>query len=387
MAQDVLISGIYLGNAADVDTDESNYFVENAGNLLGTYGSSSDPLFSHIVTIETDSPTIYIDADQDTGNGSLTYDTGSGATTAELDSFITYNSVIKFADGSTTNIVIDVVQVTNGDLFLLAWDNYPILSTQGIESIQLTSIDDTGWGGFEQRSYDSVQFVCFAPGTLILTADGERPVEDLREGDLVETLDHGAQPLRWIGARRLCFTDAPDRQKPIEFRAGSLGAGLPRRRLVVSPQHRFVVAGPDVAVRVGNDQAFAHAHSIVALPGVRRMAGKRQVTYISLLLDRHEVIFAEGALVESLYPGPMALAVLNGRQRMQIRAGLPRLQTAWPDSYGPLARPMLNPPHARQLAQSRAALAPSVSAGTKAKPAAPPSSKTSRSDLSEVLGL
>ncbi|MGB5557967.1 MAG: Hint domain-containing protein [Paracoccaceae bacterium] len=387
MAQNVLISGIYLGNAADVDTYESNYFAENAGNLLGTYGSSSDPLSSHIVAIETDSPTIYIDTNQDTGNGSLTYDAGFGATTTKLDSFITYSSVIKFADGSTTNIVIDVVQATNGDLFLLAWDNYPILSTQGIESIQLTSIDDSAWGGFEQRSYDSVQFVCFAPGTLILTADGERPVEDLREGDLVETLDHGPQPLRWIGARRLRFPDAPDRQKPIEFRAGSLGAGVPRRRLVVSPQHRFVVAGPQVAARVGKDQAFAHAHSIVALPGVRRMAGKRQVIYISLLFDRHEVIFAEGALVESLYPGPMALAVLNDLQRMQIRSRLPRLQTAWPDSYGPMARPRLKPPSARQLARSRAALVPLVAAGKTAKETAIPSSRTIRNDLSEGVRL
>ncbi len=42
---------------------------------------------------------------------------------------------------------------------------------------------------------------CFVAGTMIATPSGPRAVEDLRPGDLVETLDHGPRPLRWVGDR------------------------------------------------------------------------------------------------------------------------------------------------------------------------------------------
>ncbi|MBM3612938.1 MAG: hypothetical protein FJX19_08220, partial [Alphaproteobacteria bacterium] len=45
--------------------------------------------------------------------------------------------------------------------------------------------------------------ICFAAGTLILTDRGARPVEGLRAGDGVVTLDRGVQPLRWAGSRVL----------------------------------------------------------------------------------------------------------------------------------------------------------------------------------------
>lgn len=38
---------------------------------------------------------------------------------------------------------------------------------------------------------------CFGPGTRILTPEGWRRVEDLKTGDLVNTLDRGVQPIAW----------------------------------------------------------------------------------------------------------------------------------------------------------------------------------------------
>ncbi|MEL7469965.1 MAG: Hint domain-containing protein [Pseudomonadota bacterium] len=137
------------------------------------------------------------------------------------------------------------------------------------------------------NSASSFTAPCFAPGTLILTVDGELPVEDLAIGDLIMTADHGAQPLRWMGKRRVVFgTPETNRQKPIEIKAGALGGGMPRRALVVSPQHRMVLPGPNGA------EVLCLAKGLTGLANVLRMAGKRATTYYALLFDRHEVVYA-----------------------------------------------------------------------------------------------
>lgn len=125
MAENVFLSMLFLGNFADIDTNETNDAAENEASLLGTYGSASDPLSADRVSVDSDSPTRFIDADHDTGNGELTYDVGAGTVTVGLDSFVTYNGTVNYADGSSENIVIDIFQMTNGDVFMPAWDNYP----------------------------------------------------------------------------------------------------------------------------------------------------------------------------------------------------------------------------------------------------------------------
>lgn len=58
---------------------------------------------------------------------------------------------------------------------------------------------------------DTYAPVCFGSGTLIKTQDGVRPVEMLRIGDMVLTVDNGLQPIRWIGSLRdLSFRGASE---------------------------------------------------------------------------------------------------------------------------------------------------------------------------------
>ena len=103
--------------------------------------------------------------------------------------------------------------------------------------------------------------ICFAAGTRILTPGGERDIADLRLDDLVMTADHGAQPIRWIRRRAYFWERDSHKDKPIRFAAGSLGAGLPRRDLIVSPQHRMLV--PDPGAREG---ALIPAKALTRLP-------------------------------------------------------------------------------------------------------------------------
>jgi Hint domain len=131
---------------------------------------------------------------------------------------------------------------------------------------------------------------CFFAGTLIGTAEGERPVEALRPGDLVRTVDSILRPVRWIAhsvvSRR--FAD-PLRVLPIRIRAGALGEGVPTRDLLVSPNHAFLV-----------DDLLIQANALVnGATIMREHAVPMEFTYYHVELDTHSLLFAEGAPAES----------------------------------------------------------------------------------------
>ncbi|MHA6324007.1 Hint domain-containing protein [Roseivivax sp. CAU 1753] len=185
--------------------------------------------------------------------------------------------------------------------------------------------------------YDNTGIVCFTQGTLIQTPRGSLPIESLRPGDLVSTLDNGPQPIAWIGARRVDTDElVADRSlRPVLIPGGVLGA---ERDLCVSRQHGMMV-GPDHLVRA--------IHLARDMPGVRIAHGKRRVCYIHLLFDAHQIVLAEGIPSESFYPGPNALQMLTPQARESLLGVLPGLATrdAFTDRavveavYGPPARP------------------------------------------------
>jgi len=165
---------------------------------------------------------------------------------------------------------------------------------------------------------------------------------------MVITRDHGPQTIRWIGRRSLRFPAAAETQKPVLLPAGCLGGALPRRDLIVSPQHRILLQGEAVRDIAGSDAVLALAKGLMPLRGVRQMLGCREVTYHSLMFDRHEVIFAEGAPAESFYPGPQGMKMIGPALRAEIRAIFPGLT---PESYGPGARPFATRRQAEAIAR------------------------------------
>ena len=194
--------------------------------------------------------------------------------------------------------------------------------------------------------------VCYTPGTLILTPDGERPVETLAVGDLVSTHDAGPQPIRWIGRTEHLFPTGPHKHKPIQIKAGALGPGMPGRDLSVSPRHRMLFSGVLPRLLFGHDQVLALSKGLTGLPGVRAMNGRRHAVYYSLLLDRHHILFANGAASESFFPGPTALRMVPPQARREIESRFPRLAACHETGYGPTARPVLKLPATRELVQA-----------------------------------
>ncbi len=179
---------------------------------------------------------------------------------------------------------------------------------------------------------------CFTRGSRIQTPNGVVPIQALRCGALVRTEGEGNRPVRWIGRRRFgagALQDNP-RMRPVRIMAGALGAGLPRRDLLVSRQHRMLVQSRIAWRMFGQDQVLIPAITLTALPGIFIDSEVTSVEYFHLLFDRHQIIFAEDAPTESLFTGPEALRSVGAAARTEILSIFPEL--AQPEHLPDLAR-------------------------------------------------
>lgn len=164
---------------------------------------------------------------------------------------------------------------------------------------------------------------CFTPGTSILTVDGPVDVADLKEGDLVWTLDHGFCPIRWIGKRRLTPAElhANPRFRPIRIATDAFGDGLPSRDMQVSPQHRIFVSGWRAQLYAGQDEVLATATKLCNGTSIARNDTADGVTYIHLLFDQHEVVWSDGLLSESFF----AASAANTPMAAELQALFPEM--------------------------------------------------------------
>jgi hypothetical protein len=149
-------------------------------------------------------------------------------------------------------------------------------------------------------------------------------------GDLVRTRHHGPQTIRWIGRRsvKLAPYFPKDKLRPIEISIGALGQGLPREPLRLSRQHRVLVSSPINQRMFGTQDSLIAAVKLTDLPGIHIDTDCTEVTYIHLLFDQHEVIFANGAPCESLHTGPEAIKSISPAARAELFAIFPELMTA-----------------------------------------------------------
>lgn len=176
---------------------------------------------------------------------------------------------------------------------------------------------------------------CFTPGTLIATPRGEVPVESLKVGDKVITRDNGIQEIRWTGRRDMTagdFAVAPH-LRPIQIRKGSLGNGLPERDMMVSPNHRVLVANDRTALYFDEHEVLVAAKHLIAGDGIRAIQSSG-TSYIHFMCDRHEVVLSDGAWTETFQPGDQTLKGMGNAQRTEIFEIFPELKTpAGVDSY------------------------------------------------------
>lgn len=181
--------------------------------------------------------------------------------------------------------------------------------------------------------------ICFTPGTLIETPEGAKPIEHLHEGDKVQTKDSGAQEIQWIGARRMTGARlfALPALRPVRIALGALGVERPDMELLVSPEHRMLIEG-DVARELFNTpEVLVAAKDLINGTTIVVDQKVREVTYIHLLLPRHEILRANGVETESFHPANAALSTLDDADRARLLEGLPEIEFD-AHTYGAYAR-------------------------------------------------
>ena len=137
--------------------------------------------------------------------------------------------------------------------------------------------------------------VCFLRGTKILTAEGERRIEDLAVGDLVPTVFGGVRPIQWIVRFRRQRADAgqawPTHAQPIRIMRSALAPNVPQADLFVTPGHALLIDG--VLVTAGS---LVNGTTIAPYAAVEF----DELEFFQVKLGTHDAIFAEGAPCETL---------------------------------------------------------------------------------------
>jgi hypothetical protein len=137
---------------------------------------------------------------------------------------------------------------------------------------------------------------CFLRGTSILTATGERRIEDLAIGDMLPTMFGGLRPVQWIGRYPIKKSD-PSKPwvkdvLPVRIARSALGPNLPHADLYVTAGHCMLVDG-----------VLAPAEMLINGTTITRHepVGCEELEYYHIKLESHDVVYAEGAPAETLF--------------------------------------------------------------------------------------
>lgn len=301
------------GNDSIIGTDAGDTLIGGAGNDTLDGGTGADELNGGL------------------GADNIAFNVGDTAYGGDGDDIFTLNAL----GGGPANITI-----TGGE------GNETIGDTLNLAG-QINSASDIVYSGGNNEAgtatltdgsvitFSEIEnvVICFAHGTHIMTDRGDCMVQNLEIGDHVITRDNGLQKIRWIGSRKVA---AKDNLAPIVFKQGVVNN---TRDLVVSPQHRMLIAGMHAELLFGQSEVLVPAKHLLGNDGVYQ-AVDGFVEYFHILFDSHEIIYAEGSATESYHPGDYSLGELGEPARDELFKLFPYLRST-PNAYGPTIRTCL----------------------------------------------
>lgn len=339
------LTAYYIGNHADLDLSEGDTVARTAGRLVGfCLGDPAHPAYSRETRLVIDAEPGALDR--------LTW----GGETAHVIASLHVSVKLSYLDRKTDTTWMIVLQDDKGRVFLTPFADGSEFSEafveKPIETIEIETITGEHYRNAVRELSDR-GYVCFGSDTRIKTPSGEKKVVRLKPGDLVETLDHGPQPIRWVAMRRMGPLElrANPEVRPIRVKAGALGHGLPERDVLLSPQHRVLVRSRLAMTTFGTTEVLVAVKALLGLPGFEVAEDVGGVIYVHLLFDDHEVVIADGAPMESLFLGAGAREAVGDEALQEIRTIMPELVDMMISGQGEPARPLTDPDRAAAMGQ------------------------------------
>ena len=335
-------------DAGDLVTDNGQDVIHGGAGNDTIYGQDDDDLIyggdgDDTISGGIDNDTIHAGAGHDIVDGGEDNDTIYGGGDNDVLSggddedtiFVSLDDVTSGVNNTTVDGGVGGVDWDTLDLSGLLSNGWVIT-----HEVQNPDSDGNGFDGqiqlynagldqYANINYSNIEEIipCFTPGTLIATPKGEVAVETLKLGDKVITRDNGLQAIQWIGKKSLSGADLAARRAlmPVMIRQGALGAGLPERDMMVSPNHRMLVSNEKAALLFDEHEVLVAAKHLTRLDGVEVMDAA-EVTYIHVMFERHEVVLSDGTWSESFQPGDYTLAGIGEEARQEIFTLFPELQ-------------------------------------------------------------
>jgi ELWxxDGT repeat protein len=260
---DIVFAGSGGDTLADESTSGGDTLVGGAGNDIFALGGFDTNTYTYITPPPDD--TIY------------NFDVGGSDTIRFYGDY--YNITPTYRNGVLS---IDSFGTTYSVTLAGTYDGtFSAATAPGGEGVDIT---------FTGTVTPPATIPCFAAGTHIRTARGERLVEELHVGDLLPALMHGAPlPIVWIGTRRIDCKRHPDPRQvwPVRVRAHAFGPGRPHRDLFLSPDHAVFTG--DVLIPIRH---LIDGDAIMQI-------NVDEVTYFHVELPAHDIVLAEGLPAES----------------------------------------------------------------------------------------
>ncbi|MGH1576482.1 choice-of-anchor L domain-containing protein [Planktotalea sp.] len=356
---DTILAG--LGDDLIDAGDDDDSVSGGAGNDTIVAGAGDDSVYGG-----SGDDFISASSGMDTLEGGLGQDTIHGGENADLISggdgddvlFVGQGDTVTGGDGddlfnivSLGEIATNAITVTGGEGDETDGDTLNLNGLHVAGSLKLTDPDDVNGGlsgsvllldGTVVNFSNIENIICFVAGTEIATPYGGRAIESLKIGDDVITQDNGIQKIRWIGTTTV---PAMDKFAPIKFKKGTfLGS---KGDLIVSPQHRMLFKGYEAELLFGTNEVLVPAIHLVDDNSVVRNP-METVTYVHILFEQHEIIFAQGVATESFHPGSYSVDALAPKAQAELFELFPDLRSDI-SNYGHCARMSLKAVEAKAL--------------------------------------
>ncbi len=159
---------------------------------------------------------------------------------------------------------------------------------------------------------------CFVSGTMIMTPKGPVLIESIKRGQEITTLN-GPKRVKWVGSTvvRLDSDEMKD-FRPIRFMPSSLEEGVPKKEVLLSPQHRVFCQSSTNELLFGVSGVLVAAKHLINEKTIRIDSALKKVTYFHLLFEDHEIVTANGMYAESLLLGDWTVSASSIRAQVEF---------------------------------------------------------------------